>query len=83
MFFRQADGCIIAPLAKKALYAFAQFRAVLALLFFLRLTGFFLASFSAAFFAARLRRRISSGEYMVPRHFFAPQLQMASSSPPS
>ena len=41
------------------------------------------APLDAAFWAARLRRRISSGEYMVPRHFFAPQLQMASSSPPS
>ena len=46
------------------------------------LPGFFTVS-SAAFFAAALRLRISSFEYMVPRHFFAPQLQTASSSPPS
>jgi hypothetical protein len=47
-----------------------------------RLEGFFVI-LRTAFAAARLRRRISSREYIVPRHFFAPQLQMASSSPPS
>ena len=39
--------------------------------------------FFAALFALALRRRISVAEYMVPLHFFAPQLQVASSSPPS
>jgi hypothetical protein len=65
----------------------AQAPDALTLLLFLATFDFFLEGFlvalSAAFFAARLRRCISSLEYMVPRHFFAPQLQMASSSPPS
>jgi len=41
------------------------------------------AAFRASRSLARLRLRISCGEYIVPRHFFAPQLQIASSSPPS
>jgi hypothetical protein len=56
--------------------------------------GFFFAAASLFFFlaeavsfacfsASRLRRRSSSAEYMEPRHFLAPQLQGASSSPPS
>jgi hypothetical protein len=44
---------------------------------------FFLAGFLSAFFSGGLRSLISSGEYMVPRHLAAPQLQAASSSPPS
>ena len=39
--------------------------------------------FLSAWRAEALRRRISWGEYMVPRHFVAPQLHLASSSPPS
>lgn len=39
--------------------------------------------FLVACFFARSRRRISSGEYMLPRQLFEPQLQRASSSSPS
>src|ERR1035441_4428686 len=42
-----------------------------------------LRCFSSAFFAAALRRRISVFAYIVPRHLRVPQLQIASSSPPS
>ena len=39
--------------------------------------------FLPARFFARARRRISSGEYMLFRQFFDPQLHRASSSSPS
>jgi hypothetical protein len=56
---------------------------VFALLPALRLPRFFPTTFFSAFFAKALRRLTSSREYMVPRHFLAPQLHTASSSPPS
>lgn len=37
----------------------------------------FFGVFAAAFFSTRARLRSSVFEYMVPRHFFAPQLQLA------
>jgi hypothetical protein len=61
----------------------AQALAGLAVFRDLRLIRFSFAALARAFFAVALRLRISSAEYMVPRQFLAPQLQVASSSPPS